>query len=89
MSNYQPELNNRFPFILQQLLQFYLKLTNLSVQREGVELHGADEGDVGGLAVVHPLPGIYPQSSKFGKDVDWLKSFQIVDEDIGNPEAFH
>ena len=42
-----------------------LEFTDLCVKGEGVEEHGADEGDVGGLAVVDPLPGIYPQPSKF------------------------
>ena len=42
----------------------YLEFTYLCVQWEGVEHHGADEGDVGGLAVVNPLLPVYPQSSK-------------------------
>ena len=41
-----------------------LEFTDLCVKRKGIEEHGADEGDVGCLAVVDPLPGIYPQPSK-------------------------
>ena len=42
-----------------------LKFAYLSVKREEVEQHGADQGDVGGLAVVDPLPGLYRQSGQF------------------------
>ena len=65
-----------------------LKFTDLSIKREGVKEHGADEGDVGGLAVVDPLAAIYPQSSKLGENINSLEGFQVVDEDVGNPEAF-
>ena len=44
---------------------------------------------MGGLAVVHPLPGVYPQPSKLGQNINCLKGFQVVDEDVGNPEAFN
>ena len=66
-----------------------LKFANLSVKREGVEQHGADEGDVGGLAVVDPLPGVYPQSGQFGENINCLEGFQVVDKDVWNPQAFY
>ena len=52
-----------------------------------MEEHGANEGDVGCLAVVHPLPPVYPQPSKLGQNRDGLESFQVVDEDVWDPEA--
>ena len=66
-----------------------LKFANLSVKREGVEQHGADEGDVGGLAVVDPLPGVYPQSGQFGENINCLEGFQVVDEDVRKPQTFY
>ena len=65
-----------------------LKFADLCVEREGVEEHWADEGDVGGLAVVDPLAAIYPQSSKLGENINSLEGFQVVDEDVRKPEAF-
>ena len=66
-----------------------LEFTDLCVKGEGIEEHGADEGDVGGLAVVHPLPGIYPQPSKLGQNINCLEGFQVVDEDVWNPQTFY
>jgi hypothetical protein len=54
---------------------FYLKLAYLSVKREGVKDHGTDEGDVGGLAVVDPLPPVYPQTGQLGENRDSLEGF--------------
>ena len=68
---------------------WYLKLAYLSVKREEVEDHGTDEGDVGGLAVVDPLPPVYPQSGQLGEDRDCAESFQVVNKYIGNPEAVY
>ena len=51
--NYLENISRNFFIFL-----FYLKLAALSVEWEGVEQHGTDEGDMGGLAVVHPLVGI-------------------------------
>ena len=42
---------------------------------------------MGGLAVVDPLPPVYPQSSQLGEDRDGLEGFKVVDKDVGNPEA--
>ena len=61
----------------------------MSVKRKRIEEHGTDEGDVGGLAVVHPLPGIYPQPSKLGQNINCLECFQVVDKDVWNPKAFN
>ena len=61
----------------------------MCVKREGVEEHGADEGDVGGLAVVDPLPGVYPQSGQFGENINRLEGFQVVDEDVRKPQTFY
>ena len=55
----------------------------LSGKREGVEQHGEDEGDVGGLAVVDPLPG------QFGENINCLEGFQVVDEDVRKPQTFY
>ena len=40
------------------------------------------------LAVVDPLAAIYPQSSKLGENINSLEGFQVVDEDVGNPQTF-
>ena len=61
----------------------------MRVKREGVKQHGADEGDVGGLAVVDPLPGVYPQSGQFGEHINCLEGLQVVDEDIREPQTFY
>ena len=70
-------------------MKLNLKFADLCVKWEGVKEHGANEGDVGGLAVVDPLGAIYPQSCKLGENINSLEGFQVVDEDVGNPEAFH
>ena len=44
---------------------------------------------MGGLAVVDPLPGVYPQSGQFGDNFNCLEGFQVVDEDVWNPQTFH
>ena len=82
MSNCQPVHKSKN---LQTSTYLNLKFAYLSVKWEGVEEHGADEGDVGGLAVVDPLPGVYPQSSQFGENINCLEGFQVVDEDVWNP----
>ena len=81
----------KLSFVVWQLhkANTHLEFTDLRVKGEGVEEHGADECDVGGLAVVHPLPGVYPQPSKLGQNINSFKCFQVVDEDVGNPEAFN
>ena len=61
----------------------------MCVKREGVEEHGADEGDVGGLAVVDPLPGVYPQSGQFGENINCFKGFKVVDKDVRKPQTFY
>jgi hypothetical protein len=61
----------------------------LRVKREGIKQHGADEGDVGGLAVVDPLPSVYPQSGQFRENINCLEGFQVVDEDVWNPQTFY
>ena len=66
-----------------------LKFAYLSIKRESIKDHGADEGDAGGLAVVDPLPGIYPQPCKLGENINSLEGFQVVDEDVGNPQTFY
>ena len=43
----------------------HLELAPLGVQGEGVKQHGADEGDVGGLAVKDHFVVVDPQPSKF------------------------
>ena len=48
-----------------------------------MEQHGEDEGDVGGLAVVDPLPG------QFGENINCLEGFQVVDEDVRKPQTFY
>ena len=67
----------------------HLELAPLGVQGEGVKQHWADEGDAGGLAVVDPLPGVYPQSGQFGENINCFECFQVVNENIGNPEVFY
>ena len=69
-------------------MRLNLKFADLSVEWEGVKEHVANEGDVGGLAVVDPLAAIYPQSSKLGENINSLEGFQVVDEDVRKPEAF-
>ena len=49
------------------------KLQYLSVQREVVEDHGADEGDLRGLRVHDLLLGVHPQTGQLGEDVDHLQ----------------
>ena len=63
----------------------HLKFTYLCVKWEGVENHWADEGDVCRLAVVDPLPGVYPQPSQFRQNIDCFESLKVVNEDVGNP----
>ena len=48
-----------------------------------MEQHGEDEGDVGGLAVVDPLPG------QFGENINCLEAFQVVDEDVWDLQTFY
>ena len=67
----------------------HLELAPLGVQGEGVKQHGADEGDAGGLAVVDPLPGVYPQPSKFRQNINSFECLQVVDENIGNPQVLY
>ena len=69
-------------------MQSNLELADLSVQRKGVKQHGAYEGDVGGLAVVDPLPPVYPQTSQLGQNINSLEGFQVVYEDVWDPETF-
>jgi hypothetical protein len=44
---------------------------------------------VGRLAVVDPLPGIYPQPSQFGENINCLEGFQVVNENVGKPQVFY
>ena len=44
---------------------------------------------MGGLAVVDPLPGVYPQSGQFGENINCLEGFQVVDEDVRKPQTFY
>ena len=64
-----------------------LKFAYLSIKRESIKDHGADEGDVGGLAVVDPLVPVNPQASKLGENRNSLEGLEVVDEDVGNPET--
>ena len=66
-----------------------LEFTDLCVKGEGVKEHGADEGDVGGLAVEHGLLRGYPQAGQLRQHVDHFISLEIVNENIWNPEIFY
>ena len=61
----------------------------MSVEGKGVEYHGTDEGDVRCLAVIDSLVGVNPQPSKLRQHVDCFERFQVVNEDIRDPEVFH
>ena len=49
--------------------------------------HGADEGDVAGLAVHHSPTRVNPQAGQLWKNVDDLVGLEVVDEDVGDPEV--
>ena len=61
--------------------------TNLRVQWEGVEAHGADEGDVRGLRVEDGVLGRDPQPRVLGQHLDHLERLEVVDEDVGQPQV--
>ena len=65
----------------------HLELAALGVQGELVEAHGADEGDVGGLAVHHRPTCVDPEAGQLGEHVDDLVGLEVVDEDVGDPEV--
>ena len=37
--------------------------------------------------VIDPLPPVNPESGQLGKDVDDAEGLQVVDEDVGHPQA--
>ena len=37
--------------------------------------------------VIDPFPPVNPQSGQFGEDVDDAEGFEVVDEDVGHPQA--
>ena len=61
----------------------HLELADLRVQREFVEAHWANKGDVGGLGVEDALVGVDPQPGHFVENVDDLVGLEVVDENIG------
>ena len=66
-----------------------MKLACLSVERKGIEDHGTDEGDVGGLAVVNPLLGIHPEPRQLRQHFYCLESLEVVDEDVWDPKVVY
>ena len=44
---------------------------------------------MGGLAVVDPLLGVYPKPRQFGENLDSLECFQVVDEDVWDPQIVY
>ena len=37
--------------------------------------------------VIDPLPPVNPESGQLGEDVDHAEGLQVVDEDVGHPQA--
>ena len=64
----------------------HLKQTNLNVQGEAVEGHGADEGDPGGHRVHDLRVPVEPEPLQLGQHVQRLELLQVEDLGVREPE---
>ncbi len=55
----------------------YLELADLNVHREGVELHGADEGDPGGQGVHQGVVAVDPDALQLAQHRVGLEGLQV------------
>ena len=66
----------------------HLEPADLHVQREGVEGHGADEGDPGGHGVHDLKVTVEPEPLELAEDVEGLELLEVEDLGVGEPELF-
>ena len=64
----------------------YLEQTDLNVQGEAVEGHGADEGDPGGHRVHDLRVPVEPEPLQLGQHVQRLELLQVEDLGVREPE---